>query len=139
MIFQTLILFHAAPNIANIATSLVFPIEAILVSRLLLDLREAERRSGDTTISLAFTTIPMDGDGLMRNPVDDAERISQAFQDSSASYMMDVSLNFDNEPQRRGCLRRERVVTGRNETRIDVSEGVSYGREQPFLEYFYRS
>ncbi|KAF8575582.1 hypothetical protein K439DRAFT_1623480 [Ramaria rubella] len=110
-------------NINNSLASFSLPIEAILISRLLLDLWEAEQ-TGDATTSPVFTTIPMNADGLLTDTLDYEEHTSQAFAHSSPSYVGDVSLKFDNEPQRRGTPQRpeieERDET--TQTRIDVSD-----------------
>ncbi|KAF8578848.1 hypothetical protein K439DRAFT_1638495 [Ramaria rubella] len=126
MILQTIILLLAPADINNLANPFSLPIEAILVSRLLLELREVEQTTGDATTSPVFTTIPMDADELLTDTLDYEEHTSQAFAHSRPSYMMDVSLNFDNEPQRRGTPQRPAIDSEERDettqTRIDVSE-----------------
>ncbi|KAF8574812.1 hypothetical protein K439DRAFT_812879 [Ramaria rubella] len=100
MILEMLLLLLAPTSINNFAGPFLLPIEAILVSRLLLELRELEQKNYHAKPPVVVA-IPMDADGLltMTNTLDDAENTSQALSHSSPSYshMMDVSLNSDNE------------------------------------------
>ncbi|KAF8582589.1 hypothetical protein K439DRAFT_140154 [Ramaria rubella] len=120
IILATLILLLVSNfNFNSFASAFSLPIEAILVSRLLLDLREAKQTTDGATSSPMFTTvIPMDADGVWTDIHDDSEHTSQASAYSDPSNTMDVSLKFDNEPQRRGWPRRSE----RDETTIDVSK-----------------
>ncbi|KAF8575576.1 hypothetical protein K439DRAFT_1641243 [Ramaria rubella] len=124
MVLETLLLLA---NINDFAAPFSLPIEAILVSRLLLELREAEQTTDGSTSSPVFTTIPMEAGGLPTDTLDNAiEHTSQAFAHSRPSYMMDVSLNFDNEPQRRDTPQRPAIDSEERDkttqTRIDVFE-----------------
>ncbi|KAF8582593.1 hypothetical protein K439DRAFT_1618123 [Ramaria rubella] len=100
MILETL--FPLA-NINNLAVPFSLPIEAILVSCLLLELRELEQNTNQAA-SIVLVTIPTDADGLpliMRNPLNDAENTGQEFFHSGSSQMMDASLDPDDDRQTR--------------------------------------
>ncbi|KAF8580345.1 hypothetical protein K439DRAFT_1637080 [Ramaria rubella] len=88
----------------------------MLISRLLLELREFEQKNGDVTTSPVFVTVPMDANGLLTvtGTLDDADQTSQ----TDPSHIVDV---FDNE-RPRNCSEMEARVTRRDETRVDASE-----------------
>ncbi|KAF8578859.1 hypothetical protein K439DRAFT_1620996 [Ramaria rubella] len=113
IILQTLFLLTGINGLVN---SFSLPIEAILVSRLLLDLREAEQTTDGSTSSPVFTTIPMDADGPLTDTLDYEEYANQAFAHFGPPYTMDRR----GTPQRPAINSEERDET--TQTRIDVSE-----------------
>ncbi|KAF8578852.1 hypothetical protein K439DRAFT_1620992 [Ramaria rubella] len=114
IILQTLFLLTGINGLVN---SFSLPIEAILVSQLLLELRELDQTTGDSTSSPMFITIPMEAGGLPTDTLDNAiEHTGQTFAHSRPSYM----IHRRGTPQRPAIDSEERNET--TQTRIDVSE-----------------
>ncbi|KAF8590833.1 hypothetical protein K439DRAFT_1627576, partial [Ramaria rubella] len=124
MIVGTLLILLPPGNIRNFASPYLLPIEAILVSRLLLDLCELGHRNDNLTTSQVFTTLPLEADkAYTPNGASDSVQV-----DSDASHMMDVGPPFDNDPQGREYPGRAEVsVKELSEMEIDIYEACPRG------------